>query len=266
MEKKPKKKLSKKKMILYIVLAVFVFFSIQAPLTIAISNGKFAAGNKDAYSLDNTPALDSSPLSGKTIIFLGSSVTYGSASGGASFVEYMEKRDGILPVKEAVSGTTLVDETVWGKASYIARMKTIDTSIKADAFICQLSTNDATMKKPLGTVSDSFAMEDFDTQTIAGAIEYVIAYAKATWDCPVIFYTGTQYDNNHYAQMVDLLLQIQEKWDIGVIDLWNDIEMNAVSAEEYKLYMVNGIHPSKAGYRDWWTPAFEAYLTEYLSK
>lgn len=264
MEKKQKKKVSKKKMILYIVLAIVVFLSIQAPLTIAISNGKFAAGNKDAYSIDNTPSLDNSPLKGKTVIFLGSSVTYGSASGGDSFVEYMVKRDGIQAVEEAVSGTTLVDETTWGKKSYIERMKTIDTSIQADAFVCQLSTNDATMKKPLGVVTESFDMKDFDTQTVAGAIEYVIAYAKETWDCPVIFYTGTKYDSEHYGKMVELLLQIQQKWDIGVIDLWNSTEMNAVSEEEYKLYMVNGIHPSKAGYRDWWTPVFEAYLTEYL--
>lgn len=266
MVKKEKKKLTKGRIILYILLAVILFISIQAPLTISISNGKFAAGNKDPYTVANTAAVENSPLKGKTIIFLGSSVTYGSASGGESFVDYMEKRDGITAIKEAVSGTTLVDETVWGKESYIARMKTIDTTIEADALVCQLSTNDATMKKPLGTVSDSFDMADFDTQTIAGAIEYVIAYSKATWNCPVIFYTGTQYDNEHYAQMVELLLQIQEKWGIGVIDLWNNAEMNAVSEEDYKLYMVNGIHPSKAGYRDWWTPVFEEYLTDHLCK
>ena len=260
-----KKEKSKKKTVLIIVLVVVAILAIQGPLTAAIMNGKFAAGNKDAYSVANTEALAPNALTGKTIIFLGSSVTYGSAANGESFVDFMGKRDGIIPVKEAVSGTTLVDESVWGKKSYIERLKTIDPSIQADAFICQLSTNDATMKKPLGEVSDSFDMADFDTQTVAGAIEYVIAYARETWNCPVIFYTGTQYDNAHYAQMVELLLNIQEKWGIGVIDLWNDAEMNAVSAEDYKLYMVNGIHPSRAGYRDWWTPKFEAHLTELFA-
>lgn len=264
MAKQEKKKPGKGRIALYILLAIVLFLAIQTPLTIAISNGKFAAGNKEAYTVANTPALEESPLEGKTIIFLGSSVTYGSASGQESFVEYMVKRDGITAVKEAVSGTTLVDETVWGKESYIARMKTIDPNIQADALVCQLSTNDATMKKPLGTVSDSFDLSDFDTQTVAGAIEYVIAYSKATWDCPVVFYTGTRYDSEHYGKMVELLLQIQEKWGIGVIDLWNNEAMNAVSSEAYKLYMVNGIHPSKAGYRDWWTPVFEEYLADYL--
>ena len=143
-------------------------------------------------------------------------------------------------------------------------MLTIDPSIRADCFVCQLSTNDATMKKPLGEISDSFAIEDFDTQTVAGAIEYVIAYAQKTWGCPVVFYTGTKYESEAYQEMVNLLLDIQKKWGIGVIDLWNDPEMNAVLPEDYKLYMVNGIHPSKAGYRDWWTEKFEAYLSDFL--
>lgn len=264
MAKTSKKKPGKGRILLYILIALLVIIAIQTPITIAISNGKFAAGNKDTYTVANTPALADSPLKGKTILFLGSSVTYGSASGGESFADYMAKRDGITAVKEAVSGTTLVDETVYGKESYIARMKTIDPAIAADALVCQLSTNDATMKKPLGAVSDSFDLADFDTKTVAGAIEYVIAYTKETWDCPVIFYTGTKYDSEAYGNMVELLLQIQKKWDIGVIDLWNDPKMNAVSSEDYKLYMVNGIHPSKAGYREWWTPVFEEYLTEYL--
>ena len=69
------------------------------------------------------------PLFGKTVIFLGSSVTYGSASGGISFADFLQKEDGIVSVKEAVSGTTLVDGD---NTSYIARMKTIDKNLKAD--------------------------------------------------------------------------------------------------------------------------------------
>lgn len=262
--KKEKKKISKKGKVVIITITVVVVLAAIAPTYILLHEANHK-GNADRFSIENTPALEQSQLEGKTIIFLGSSVTYGSASRGVSFVEYMEKRDGIVPVKETVGGTTLVDETVRGKASYIARMKTIDPDIKADAFFCQLSTNDATMKKPLGEISASFELQDFDTSTVAGAIEYVIAYARETWDCPIIFYTGTRYKSARYGEMVKLLLAIQEKWDIGVIDLWNDAEMNAVSKADYALYMVNGIHPSQAGYREWWTPKFEAYLAEYLN-
>lgn len=257
-----KKKWSKKRKIITVVVILAIAASIMPIKT--YTDEAFHAGNTDEYSVENTPALEKSLLKGKNIIFLGSSVTYGSAAKGESFVDYLVKRDGIVATKEAVSGTLLVDEEVWGKKSYIERMKSIDTSIDADAFVCQLSTNDASMKKPLGEISTSTNLDDFDTQTVAGAIEYVIVYARQTWDCPVVFYTGTKYNSEQYGQMVELLLQIKDKWDIEVIDLWNDADMNAVSDADYKLYMVNGIHPSRAGYRDWWTPKFEEALTKLL--
>ncbi len=47
---------------------------------------------------------------------------------------------------------------------------------------------------------------------------------------------------------------------IGVIDLWNDAEMNAVSEEDYALYMNDEVHPTQAGYLLWWVPKFQAYL------
>ena len=46
----------------------------------------------------------------KRIVVLGSSVTYGEASGGVSFADMLCEKYGYEIVKEAVSGTTLVDE------------------------------------------------------------------------------------------------------------------------------------------------------------
>ena len=120
-------------------------------------------------------------LEGKKLIFLGSSVTYGHASNGVSFVEDIAARNGCSVRKEAVSGTTLVDDR---EDSYIARMKQIDDPT-ADLFVCQLSTNDASKGKALGTVSVGFEEKDFDTSTVAGAIEYIIAYARKKWNCPL---------------------------------------------------------------------------------
>ena len=139
-------------------------------------------------------------------------------------------------------------------------MKTIDKNINADAFVCQLSTNDATKEMPLGEISDSFNADDFDTQTIAGAIEFIISYAKETWNCPVIFYTQSKYDSEHYAKMVNLLYEIQKKWDISIIDFWNDAEINSITDDERKIYLVDHIHPTKAGYKEWWLPKFQECL------
>ena len=143
-------------------------------------------------------------------------------------------------------------------------MKEIDENISADAFVCQLSTNDATKEMPLGEISDSINMNDFDTQTVAGAIEYIIAYAKETWNCPVVFYTQSKYDSEHYEKMVDLLLKIQKKWNITVIDLWNNDEINSITDEQRKIYLVDNIHPTKAGYKEWWLPEFQKCLYEII--
>lgn len=232
-------------------------------LTTLYFMGTIKRGNMKKYSVAQTEKLSGSRLEGKTFIFLGSSVTYGSASMGESFADFLAKRNSLTAVKEAVSGTTLVTEDA---RSYIPRMETIDKSIKADAFICQLSTNDATKKKPLGEVSQSFEISDFDVSTVAGAIEYIICYAKKTWNCPVFFYTGTRYKSEDYPKMIELLYKIKEKHDIGIIDLWNDEKLNDIDKKTYRRYMANGIHPVRAGYREWWTPKFEEEICAFFDK
>ena len=239
-----------------IIISVILIILISAGGYTANMFGVFSEGNKGQYSEVNEMQTES-VLKGKTIIFLGSSVTFGYGSLGESFVDFLEASDGIIPIKEAVSGTTLADLK---SSSYVSRMKTIDVSLKADAFICQLSTNDATKKVPLGEISEGFNLSDFDTKTVAGATEYIIAYAKKTWDCPVIFFTQAKYESAEYEKMTELLYEIKEKWDIEIIDLWNNESINNISEEERKLYLVDSIHPTKAGYRDWWLPEFQSAL------
>ena len=141
-------------------------------------------------NIENIEPLADSPLKGKHLLFLGSSVTYGSASLGVSMCDYLSVLDG-----------------------------------------CETT---------------------------------IICYCNDTWDCPVIFYTGTKYDSAEYQVMVNSLLGLQEKWELGIIDLWNDVEMNAVSEKDYDFYMNDPIHPTQAGYLLWWTPKFESYLYEFL--
>ena len=81
------------------------------------------------------------------IIFLGSSVCLTIIYRG------FRRKKWNFAIKEAVSGN---DEDVADGKSYI--LATIDTNIKADAFVCQLSTNDASHNKPF-EFSDSYAKE-----------------------------------------------------------------------------------------------------------
>ena len=213
----------------------------------------------EKYGIDNIKANENSPLRGRRILFLGSSVTKGSASGGVSFAEYIAARNGAEFVKEAVNGTTLVE----GNGSYIERLCNIEKGKVFDLFICQLSTNDATRGKNIGVPALTYSP---DTSTVCGAVEYIIEYVKETWACPVIFYTNSYYESENYSAMVTALHKIAELYGIGVIDLYRDEEFNNIGKEKRDIYMADSIHPTKAGYLEWWTPKMEKYITDYLKK
>ena len=247
---------------LRIIISIISVMVIIAGGYVGNMFGLFEKGNYGEYCLTGTQANENSPLKGKTILFLGSSVTYGYGSLGVSFADFLERTDGITAIKEAVSGTTLTDI---GSSSYISRMKKINKDMKIDALVCQLSTNDATKELPLGEISDSIHIDSFDTQTVTGALEYIIAYAKSTWDCTVIFYTQAEYDSEYYGRMVEILHDLHYKWNIHLIDLWNDAEINSISEEQRSLYLIDHIHPTKAGYKEWWLPKIQNRLYDIIN-
>lgn len=265
-----------KKRVLRILLILFaivfaLYLALRVYVALETKKRSDAPGNADGYNVENLEKHGTSPLSGKTVLFLGSSVTDGAAAEGQSFVELFETLDGVNAIKEAKSGTTLVDKFSVGAwiafgngDSYIERLKRIDPSARIDCVLCQLSTNDATMKLPLGEISTGMELSSFDTQTVTGAMEYVIRYSRDTWDCPVVFYTGSFYDSAEYAAMVQRLLELRDKWGIEVIDLFSDEAFNAIDRETYAFYMFDSIHPTKAGYIEWWFPKMEADLARIL--
>lgn len=187
-------------------------------------------------------------LSGKNVLFLGSSVTYGEASGGVSFVEIMAEQCGFFYVKEAVSGTTLADID---EKSYVSRLKKIDTDLNFDLFICQLSTNDSYKNVP--TV---------DTEN---AIVEIIEYVKKHFDCPVMFYTGTRFNTPEYGKHVELINFLKDKYGFYLLDLWNDKKMQNIDKELYNQYMRDTVHPTLLGYKEWWTPKFIEFCEKVIA-
>ena len=178
-------------------------------------------------------------LSGKTVLFLGSSVTYGSASGGISFADLAAQEAGFLCVKEAVSGTTLAD---LDSSSYVSRLKRVDPGMQPDLFVCQLSTNDAARNIPLEDVKKS--------------IRFILNYVNQAFGCPILFYTGTYFDSEPYHDMIDLLQRIRQDIPFFILDLYHDEDMLSLSEADYRVYMSDPVHPTLTGYRDWWTPKF----------
>lgn len=212
-------------------------------------------GNAPQYDFSSIRPMENSPLQGKTVLFLGSSVTNGAAALHQSIPEYFAARMGCTSIREAVDGTTLCDTK---NSSYIHRMQNnIPADASVDLLICQLSTNDASKGMPLGNFGDG-------TDTVTGAMEYIVEYAKETWGCPVVFYTNARFDSEPYAKMVERLYELSERYGVGVLDLWSDDAWNAISEEQRALYMKDAIHPYQAGYREWWGPELERQLCTVL--
>jgi Lysophospholipase L1 and related esterases len=222
--------------------------------------------NDPFWSVAESPLLPATSLKGKRILFLGSSVTLGLRSHNEAVGDYLAKQDGILLVKEAISGTTLRQEKP-DDLSYLSRLLRSDAYQKRlplDAIIIQLSTNDAWDPKKLGT-----PLKNENPETTFGAIEALIRAVKSHWDCPLFFYTSAYYDllnGPAYAVMVKGLKEIAEKRGTGIIDLFSDASFNELGQARHAYWMSDAIHPFRAGYRAWWTPFIRQYLLQYLCK
>ncbi|MCI2068282.1 MAG: SGNH/GDSL hydrolase family protein [Bacilli bacterium] len=239
------------------LLLLFFCFSLYVNYRF---NPKKKKGNSDKYAVKNVVPLPSSPLKGKLIYFLGSSVTFGAASFQEAVPEFLAKRNSCTSVKEAVSGTTLADIN---DNSYVKRLTKLPLDKKPDAFILQLSTNDANIKTvEFGKIAED---ENYDTKTTLGAIEYIASYVKKNFGCPMFIYFNPPYGSQRYAALVEAVKPLVEKWHLNVIDLYSDPAYSTnLSKKEKFLYMNDPVHPTKAGYLIKWTPLFEKRLEETL--
>ena len=241
--------------------------------------------NDNRFNPSTVEEDEESILNGKTIYWLGSSVTYGSASDGNSMANYVAAMTGAKSVKEAVSGTTIYNDGAsadTGAKSYTNRLKTstaFDVNAKVDAFVCQISTNDCLTsrlnKRGRITDDDVLDIDAFDIKTTLGGVEFIIAYVIETWNCPVYFYSGAYFSDGtnkaqrqnsnpsgtEYGKLVAQVKQIAEKWDsymdynVKVIDLFNDEDFNKAASDKYYAWATSDpIHPRKAGYLQWWSP------------
>ena len=97
-----------KKKIIWSVAAV----AAAALITIGIlfACGVFTPSNGKKYDVSSCIMQENSPLRGKTIYWLGSSVTLGMASEEQAVADFLQATTGCICVKEAVSGTTLIDK------------------------------------------------------------------------------------------------------------------------------------------------------------
>ena len=227
-------------------------------------------GNGPAFAPH--PRRPDSGLSGLTAYVLGSSVAFGSAARGVSFADDLAATYGVRVTKQTVPGTTL---STARKNCYVERLELLPQSAP-DVLIVQVSTNDAAHPRAvIGSPSD------VGSATAAGALVTIVRRARARWgaDLPVVLFTGSRFSPRHrarrrYEDLVAIATVVATREGATVLDLYTGLLRlpgrqpvtlasftNDLSADRRALLMSDDIHPTRAGYRDWWTPAFVEALS-----
>ncbi|AQM42074.1 lysophospholipase [Staphylococcus cohnii] len=243
------------------LISVYIVGKLASAVTNFVND--IRKGNKSSFKPNSQFFKREDGLADKNILFLGSSITYGAASHGISFVEFLNIESHMNTTKEALSGTSLAGTE---KNSYVQRIKKEKLSKnKFDLLICQLSTNDGRLNKSVGEIKKEYDHNAFDVETTIGAMEYIISYAKLTWDTPILFYTCIRKADPYYEFLVYNLYKLKEKWDIEILDVWGNQWANEQIKYDNTLF-ADDAHPTLKGYRYIYTPLFKEKIKNILSK
>ena len=224
-----------------------------------VAAAKAVLDNEDATQIEVNSAVANvkngfnalkplSPLNGQTMLFTGDSIAAGakdtaSLSGwcGRIAAQYSMANGGLA------AGNNV---TVSNAQTQIRNQISLYSALHYDYVILQGGTSDAGANVPLGAVSDSFNMEDFDESTFAGALEALIATAVryypesrigyiSPYQCPSAT-TGSISDMSEYVAIAKAVCQ---KWNVSCLDLYNDAAVTAKLT-----YHTDNIHLNAAGY------------------
>lgn len=234
--------------------------------SVLTGNGTYHYIKAHTSSIYGYRELYEHPLADKNIFYLGSSITYGASSGGKAFGEMIGELTGNAYQKQAVSGTTLVNN---GASSYVARFDNFDWTKKPDLLVVQLSTNDFSQNKPMGEVIGSKSSEACDQTTVTGAIEYIVAKTQElSPDTKVVFYTCAVKEKwgfrAAYADYIEKTMPtLLRKWKgtLYMLDLFNADYARYVEATGY---MGDDIHPNATGYAHIFVPEMLNCFIEIL--
>lgn len=200
-------------------------------------------------------------IKGKTIAFLGDSITegVGASSLKQSYVQVFEKITGANVLNYGISGTRIApqikpSEDPRHDLDFISRIKDIDES--ADAVIVFGGTND------FGHGDAPFGMMGDKTEnTFCGSCYVLMKMLVEKYPLkPIIFITplhrvGEDKTVNRIGiqcktlkSYVNIIRETAEYFSIPVLDLYSNSGMQPNIEEQNKMYFKDGLHPNDLGH------------------
>lgn len=200
-----------------------------------------------------------SQTKGKSIIFMGDSVTYGYSSTpvGYSWANYIKDNYDLKSTTNVgMSGWTIS----YGKYnSIVSKIKDYKDN-KYDYVILQGGTNDISYGVPLGTYDIDDYSGNYDNKTFLGGLENYIYTTKTTWpDAKIGYIIMYETPNSNESRRVlspkyyNEMKKVLDKWNIPYLDLYfgstpDGIKYSDLLVVKGKKYVSDGLHLNRDGY------------------
>ena len=130
-------------------------------------------------------------------------------------------------------------------------------------------TESSEIRLSVGTISDGFDAE-LDTTTFCGSFETILRLMKEKYPTAKIIYVTPHNMATKNADgmrvLVDVAIQICEKWGITVADVYNDSGLDLNDEDMKTMYSVDGCHLNKLGYETFYVPLITEKMLELAGK
>ena len=233
-------------------------------------SGFTANGGIEAYYGDYTVDTDS-PLYGKSVLFIGDSITEASFENAvpgladiAGWPGRVGYTNGMEWINAGVSGATLAYGIAGQMEDYAAMNR------KFDYIVIHGGVNDAGFNCSVGSVS-SYSVDSLLADTnlnhtpygsYASGLERAIVYAKQNFPEAKLLYimnyklkssndAYNKFTNGNYANLPNYFAvgkKVCEKWDVAYVDLYNTEKLSAQMQYETRHTIGDELHPNNIGY------------------
>ncbi len=218
-----------------------------------------------------------SPLNGKTMLFMGDSISYGSGDSasyyrtGRAWAGRIADLTGAKTTNASVGGAKVSFQT--GDDNWVYSQYEPHANTKFDIIVMHGGVNDARYNRPVGTLSEGKeeATLKKNQSNYAGGLEWIFYnVSKTNPDAKLFFIANHRLDGHATGKAKDMSAYFNiakeacAKWGVIFIDLYNNKELNDKLETTTTKYLPDTLHLNAAGY-DIITPyiieALEAGLT-----
>ncbi len=203
--------------------------------------------------IDAMETVKDKVLSGKSALFVGDSISVGNSDCAMAYAwgGRIGRKYGMDWVNNSQGGITLARND---SNSVLTKIEAPQIQEKNfDYVIMEGGVNDALKKVSVGEISSSYDKKDFDTTTMAGALEYAFATVTERWPEAhigfIVTFQTTWIGKSGTSPYYNVVRTICQKWNVPYLDLNGETVKGVLKVgDETDSYLADGIHPNADGY------------------